>query len=198
MVYVSAIDAYSRRILGWRAARSMKTALVLDALEQALWTRRRDGDRDLAAWCTTPTPGRPIYVDRGPGVPPSRSKSPPSSTLTGSITGGYMRPAATFRQLSSRPSATARMPPSPRPARQQPESPDSPGRFNVPQVSDRVRSAETAFDGVQDRLAESQQRAYFSGSPHYPPGHHVTSVSPPTGLVTRRTPGSCAGTVQQG
>ena len=26
----------------------MKTALVLDALEQALWTRRRDGSRDLA------------------------------------------------------------------------------------------------------------------------------------------------------
>jgi putative transposase len=50
MVYVAfVIDAYSRRILGWRAARSMKTALVLDALEQALWTRRRDGDRDLAA-----------------------------------------------------------------------------------------------------------------------------------------------------
>jgi putative transposase len=49
MVYVAfVIDAYSRRILGWRAARSMKTALVLDALEQALWTRRRDGAGDLA------------------------------------------------------------------------------------------------------------------------------------------------------
>ena len=49
MVYVAfVIDAYSRRILGWRAARSMKTALVLDALEQALWTRRRAGAGDLA------------------------------------------------------------------------------------------------------------------------------------------------------
>ena len=49
MVYVAfVIDAYSRRILGWRAARSMKTALVLDALEQALWTRQRDGTGDLA------------------------------------------------------------------------------------------------------------------------------------------------------
>jgi putative transposase len=49
MVYVAfVIDAYSRRILGWRAARSMQTALVLDALEQALWTRRRDGTGDLA------------------------------------------------------------------------------------------------------------------------------------------------------
>jgi putative transposase len=49
MVYVAfVIDAYSRRIVGWRAASSMKTALVLDALEQALWTRKRGGDRDLA------------------------------------------------------------------------------------------------------------------------------------------------------
>jgi len=49
MVYVAfVIDAYSRRILGWRAARSMKTALVLDALEQALWTRQRDGAYDNA------------------------------------------------------------------------------------------------------------------------------------------------------
>jgi putative transposase len=49
MVYVAfVIDAYSRRILGWRAATTMRTALVLDALEQALWTRQRDGKRDLA------------------------------------------------------------------------------------------------------------------------------------------------------
>jgi putative transposase len=49
MVYVAfVIDAYSRRILGWRAARSMKTALVLDALEHALWTRQRDRAGDLA------------------------------------------------------------------------------------------------------------------------------------------------------
>jgi putative transposase len=49
MVYVAfVIDAYSRRILGWRAARSMKTALVLDALEQALWARQRDRPGDLA------------------------------------------------------------------------------------------------------------------------------------------------------
>ena len=34
------IDAFSRRILGWRAGRSMRTELVLDALEMAIWTRR--------------------------------------------------------------------------------------------------------------------------------------------------------------
>jgi putative transposase len=64
MVYVAfVIDAYSRRILGWRAATSMKTALVLDALEQALWTRRRDGASDLAG-LVHHTDARAIYVDR--------------------------------------------------------------------------------------------------------------------------------------
>jgi putative transposase len=49
MVYVAfVIDAYSRRILGWRTATTMRTSLVLDALEQALWARRRDGRSSLA------------------------------------------------------------------------------------------------------------------------------------------------------
>ena len=48
VVYVAfVIDAYARRILGWRAATSMRTQLVLDALDQAVWIRRRDG-ADLA------------------------------------------------------------------------------------------------------------------------------------------------------
>lgn len=43
-VYVAfVIDAYARRILGWRAGTSMSTQLVLDALEQAVWTRHREG-----------------------------------------------------------------------------------------------------------------------------------------------------------
>lgn len=36
-------DAFSRRIVGWRTAASMPTALPLDALEMALWTRARAG-----------------------------------------------------------------------------------------------------------------------------------------------------------
>jgi putative transposase len=44
MVYVAfVIDAYSRRILGWRAATTMRTSLVLDTLEQAVWTREQQG-----------------------------------------------------------------------------------------------------------------------------------------------------------
>jgi transposase InsO family protein len=39
-VYVAfVIDVFSRRIIGWRAARSMRSELVLDALEQAIWSR---------------------------------------------------------------------------------------------------------------------------------------------------------------
>jgi transposase InsO family protein len=33
------IDVFSRRIIGWRVARSMSAELVLDALEQAIWAR---------------------------------------------------------------------------------------------------------------------------------------------------------------
>ena len=43
-VYVAfVIDAFSRRIVGWRAHTTMQTDLVLDALEQALCDRETDG-----------------------------------------------------------------------------------------------------------------------------------------------------------
>ena len=37
-------DVFSRRIVGWRTHSSMPTALPLDALEMALWTRARNGE----------------------------------------------------------------------------------------------------------------------------------------------------------
>jgi putative transposase len=43
-VYVAFMtDVFSRRIVGWQASRSLKTDLALDALEQAIWVRQRDG-----------------------------------------------------------------------------------------------------------------------------------------------------------
>jgi putative transposase len=43
-VYVAfVVDAFARRIIGWRTGTSMSTQLVLDALEQAVWARQRDG-----------------------------------------------------------------------------------------------------------------------------------------------------------
>lgn len=44
MVYVAfVIDAFARRIIGWRAARSMTTDLLLDAVEHAFFTRSQEG-----------------------------------------------------------------------------------------------------------------------------------------------------------
>jgi putative transposase len=44
VVYVAfVVDTFSRRIVGWSAATSKETRLVLDALEMALWQRDRDG-----------------------------------------------------------------------------------------------------------------------------------------------------------
>jgi putative transposase len=47
-VYVAlVIDAFARRIVGWRVSRSMQAQLVLDALEQALHERRPVQDAGL-------------------------------------------------------------------------------------------------------------------------------------------------------
>jgi putative transposase len=44
-VYTSfVIDAYSRFMVGWQTSRSLRTDLVLDALEMAIWGRREDLD----------------------------------------------------------------------------------------------------------------------------------------------------------
>jgi transposase InsO family protein len=41
VVYVAfVVDCFSRRIVGWKAARSMSKALVIDALNMAAWVRR--------------------------------------------------------------------------------------------------------------------------------------------------------------
>jgi len=49
MVYVAfVVDAFARRVIGWRVASSMKTALVLDALEHAIFTRKQEGISDLS------------------------------------------------------------------------------------------------------------------------------------------------------
>ena len=41
IVYVAfIIDVFSRRLVGWKASRSMTAALVVDALNMAAWTRR--------------------------------------------------------------------------------------------------------------------------------------------------------------
>ena len=42
-LYLSVVlDAFSRRVVGWAMAKHLKTQLVLDALDMALWNRRPD------------------------------------------------------------------------------------------------------------------------------------------------------------
>ena len=49
-VYVAfVIDVYSRSVVGWQASRSLRTELALDALEQALWSRRSGAGRAPSA-----------------------------------------------------------------------------------------------------------------------------------------------------
>lgn len=43
-VYVAFVtDAYSRRIVGWQASKSLRSDLAINALEQAVWERNRTG-----------------------------------------------------------------------------------------------------------------------------------------------------------
>ena len=48
VVYVAFVtDVFSRRIVGWKAARSMSASLVISALDMAAWTRRHTSFQGL-------------------------------------------------------------------------------------------------------------------------------------------------------
>lgn len=73
-VYVAfIIDVFARRIVGWRVSRSMRTDFVLDALEQALYTRQPERDaslirnRSLSGVLCPPAPTRnnPSHIHQG-------------------------------------------------------------------------------------------------------------------------------------
>ncbi len=64
------IDAYARRIAGWRVSRTAHANFVLDALEQALheWRPVHRGDPSIAvALCITPTGARNMSASATPG-----------------------------------------------------------------------------------------------------------------------------------
>jgi transposase InsO family protein len=44
------IDAFSRMIVGWRVATTLRATLALDALEMAIWARQHGA---WTAWSTT-------------------------------------------------------------------------------------------------------------------------------------------------
>ena len=55
-----------RRIVGWRAATQMTTDLVLDTLEMAIWSRRREGIEDLTGLVHHTDYAEPCVKPRNP------------------------------------------------------------------------------------------------------------------------------------
>ena len=84
-VYVAFVtDAYARRILGWRVATTMTTPLVLDALEQAIWTVN-GSVRAWNTWWHTAIGGRNTHPSGTPNASPrsgSRRRWAASETPT--------------------------------------------------------------------------------------------------------------------
>ena len=61
-VYVAFVtDVYSRRIIGWQTSTSLYTDLALDALEMAVWQRKRTG-ADLTGLVHHLRPRRAVQV----------------------------------------------------------------------------------------------------------------------------------------
>jgi len=98
-VYVAfVIDAYARRILGWRVATTITTSMVLDALEQAIWTRHCEGHDDFTALVahtdhgvqgSTPRSAT-ANASRSPGSLPRSARSARATTvLAETINGLY-------------------------------------------------------------------------------------------------------------
>ena len=115
------LDAFSRRVVGWSMANHLRTQLVLDALDMALWQRRPDGvihhsDRDRS------TPRSPSASDAGTPAcapPPDRSgiattmrcaraSSRPSNASCSSAGGSGLMPKQGWPSSSSSRAGTIR------------------------------------------------------------------------------------------
>ena len=88
-VYVAfVIDVFARRIVGWRVSSSMHTDFVLDALEQALYARKREARRRA----------RPSLATVARSTCPSATPS------------GWPRPASSLRWAARATATTTRWP----------------------------------------------------------------------------------------
>jgi putative transposase len=99
-VYVAfVIDAYARRIVGWRVSRTAHAGFVLDALEQALHERR---PFMAAGWSTTATEATSICRSATPSAwrKPGSSR-PLAASATATTTPSPRRSTASTRPRSS-------------------------------------------------------------------------------------------------
>ena len=115
------LDAFSRRVVGWSMANHLRTRLVLDALDMALWRRRPDGvihhsarDRSTprspsASAAATPACARP--PDRS-GIatttPCAKASSPPSNGSCSDAAGCALTPKRGWPSSSSSREGTTR------------------------------------------------------------------------------------------
>ena len=90
-VYVAlVIDAFSRFIVGWQAARSLRTDLALDALEMAIWRRQTQ----LEGWYITRTGAANICPSATPSGSPRPAPSPRSAPAETPTTTRSPRPSS--------------------------------------------------------------------------------------------------------
>jgi putative transposase len=81
------VDAYAGRILGWRVVTTMTTAMVLDAIEHAIWTRQQEGAMDLKGVVHHTDRGSPSTHRSGsPGGSPRQASSPLSERSAAPMT----------------------------------------------------------------------------------------------------------------
>ena len=103
-VYVAFVtDVYSRRVIGWQTSTSLYADLALDALEMAVWARRREG-ADLTG------PGPPLRPRGGvPGHPLRADPGPVRGGRLGGLQGGLLSASLWPRPSTpcTRPSSSA-------------------------------------------------------------------------------------------
>ena len=84
------LDAFSRRVVGWSMANHLRTRLVLDALDMALWQRRPDGviHHSDSEYAGAPPPDRSGIATTTPcaraSSPPSNASAPAAGSTAGS------------------------------------------------------------------------------------------------------------------
>jgi HTH-like domain/Integrase core domain len=94
------IDAFSRRIVGWRVSSSLRAELALDALEMAIWSRRPDDLAGLVHHIAVSS-GLPLMITGEGGLPATvcdyeAASLVPSPDLV--ATRGAIKRPATFRR----------------------------------------------------------------------------------------------------
>ncbi len=172
MVYVAfVIDAFSRRVIGWRAATSMTTPLVLDALEHALFTRAQEGVTDLTGLVAhsdagnTPRSPSPPGCSRPASTPRSAPSATPTTTPWPSPRSARSRPSRSTEMVPGGTSTTSR---SPRSSGSTSSTPS--GRTTPSTTSPRPSSSRstTLTEPPSPRQGETHHRVSgHSGAAHY-------------------------------